>query len=238
MIKIAICDDEPAICGQVESILMNLLDKKSIQYEIDVYHGGTGLCQKLETQCYDLLFLDIELPKQNGIEIGQFIRDVLRNEQLQIAYISSNTNYALELFQFRPINFLVKPLTDEKLKQVLDKYLLLSNQQQQLFTYKKKTDYIKVPLQDIIYFESISRKVMIHTTSYTDIFYDTLDSIYSLVKGNQFLFIHKSTIVNCRYIKKLAYEEVTLWDDTILPISQSRRKDIKKMYLQMQKEAL
>lgn len=238
MIKIAICDDESAICGQLESNLINLLDRKAIKYEIDVYQDGTGLCQKLESQSYDLLFLDIELPERNGIETGRFIRETLQDEQLQIAYISSNTSYALELFEFRPINFLVKPLTEDKIEKVLDKYLLITNQQQQLFTYKKKYDYFKVPLQDIIYFESNGRKVLIHTTSSTDAFYDTLDSIYSQVKGNQFLFIHKSTIVNCRYIKKLSYEDVTLCDGTVLTISQARRKDIKQMYLQIQKEAL
>ena len=238
MIKIAICDDDFAICTQLENILETLMEIEMLEYEIEVYNDGERLCKCLENQTYDLLFLDIELPVHNGIEIGQFIRDTLHNEQLEIAYISSNTTYALDLFDFRPINFLVKPLTQENVRKVLDKYLLISNQKKQLFTYKKKFDYYRIPLQDIIYFESISRKVTVYTTTGSDTFYDTLDAIYPQVKGGHFLFIHKSTIVNCHYITQICYEKVTLCNGVVLPISQARRKDIKAMYLQIQKEAL
>lgn len=238
MIKIAICDDESAICGQLETILINLLNDRAIEYDIDVYCNSEELCQQLNIKDYDLLFLDIELPDQNGIATGRYIRETLGNEQLQIAYISSKTSYAMELFEFRPINFLEKPLTTEMVTKVIDKFLLVSNYSEQLFTYKKSRDYFKIPFTDIIYFESKGRKVTIHMTNGQDTYYDSLENIYPKVKGSHFLFIHKSIIVNYLYIKQLSYEEVTMTDGSMHPISQSRRKDIKTMYMKIRKEVI
>ena len=73
-----------------------------------------------------MLFLDIELPKMNGVAVGQYIRETLKNETIQIAYISSKQEYAMELFEMRPINFLVKPLYEKKIENVIDKFLQLN----------------------------------------------------------------------------------------------------------------
>ena len=64
VIKIAICDDEPQFCSDLERTLIKILDKKCIEYDIDVFYSGVELCEKIETgelpYCYDMLFLDIQ----------------------------------------------------------------------------------------------------------------------------------------------------------------------------------
>ena len=67
-------------------------------------------------------------------------------------------------------------------------------------------------------------------------FYDSLDKVYKKLKAKNFLFIHKSIIVNYNFIRKMAYEEVTLFDGTVLPISQIRRKAIRKMYMEIRRK--
>ncbi len=80
----------------------------------------------MEGTNYDLLFLDIELPQINGVAVGRYIRETIKNEIIQIAYISSKQKYAMELFEMHPINYLVKPLTYEKIAKVIDKFLLIN----------------------------------------------------------------------------------------------------------------
>ena len=60
---------------------------------------------------------------------------------MQIAYISAKTEYAMELFDYRPINFLQKPLDKEKVLKVIDKYMILREQDNYIFSYKKKSNY-------------------------------------------------------------------------------------------------
>ena len=235
MIHIAICDDEQSICSQLENILIDIAGNKIVEFEIETFISGESLCTELQRQKYDLIFLDIELPKISGIDVGKYIRDELKNESVQIAYISAKEGYAMELFEFRPINFLIKPIEKEKVAKVIHQYMVITEQDNHIFEYKKRMEYYKVLMSEIIYLESRNRKVSIYTTNGEDEFYETMENIYNVVKEHEFLFIHKSIIVNYRFIKKISYEEVVMLDGTILPISQSRRPAIKSMYMKIRK---
>lgn len=234
-INIAVCDDESEICSYSESMLISILKELSIDYVIDLFYSGESLCKEL-SKCkneYDLLFLDIEFPTMNGVEIGKYIRETLKNETLHIAYISSKQDYAMDLFDYRPINFLVKPLNRKNFKKVIDKYLIISGQEHHIFTYKKGFKSFRIPMSDIMYFQSENRKVDIITRDSTDTFYDTMEHVYSNVKGQKFLFIHKSTIINYNYISYFDYEHVTMMDGMTFTISQPRRKDIRAKYMEI-----
>lgn len=63
-----------------------------------------------EGACFDIVFLDIELPKISGIDIGKKIRDEMHDETTKIVYISGKDSYAMGLFDVRPLNFLIKPI--------------------------------------------------------------------------------------------------------------------------------
>lgn len=232
--KIAVCDDEQIICSTMYNKLQNLSKSKSVIFEIDCFTSGEELCDEIKHTNYDLLFLDIELPKMNGVAVGQYIRETLKNETIQIAYISSKQEYAMELFEMRPINFLVKPLSDEKIENVIDKFLQLNKIDTETFNFKAGHNYYKIPLSDILYFYSNGRKINIVTSNKEYEFYGSLDNIYSEVKNKKFLFVHKSFLVNFKHINKYQYEKITMSDDKIIPVSQSRRKIVRSMFFELE----
>lgn len=232
--KIAVCDDEQIICSTMYNKLQNLSKSKSVIFEIDCFTSGEELCDEIKHTNYDLLFLDIELPKMNGVAVGQYIRETLKNETIQIAYISSKQEYAMELFEMRPINFLVKPLSNEKIENVIDKFLQLNKIDTETFNFKAGRNYYKIPLSDILYFYSNGRKINIVTSNKEYEFYGSLDNIYSEVKNKKFLFAHKSFLVNFKYIRKYQYEQLTMSDNKIIPVSQSRRKAVRSMFFEFE----
>lgn len=232
--KIAVCDDEQIICSTMYNKLQNLSKSKSVIFEIDCFTSGEELCDEIKHTNYDLLFLDIELPKMNGVAVGQYIRETLKNETIQIAYISSKQEYAMELFEMRPINFLVKPLSDEKIENVIDKFLQLNKIDTETFNFKAGHNYYKIPFSDILYFCSNGRKINIVTLKKEYEFYGSLDNIYSEVKNKKFLFVHKSFLVNFKHINKYQYEQITMSDDKIIPVSQSRRKIVRSMFFELE----
>ena len=234
--KIAICDDEAEICSQLEKILSNLLKKRKVSYDIDVFYSGESLCRELEYQKYDLIFLDIELPGKSGVEIGKDIRENKRDDLVQIAYISSKQEYAMELFDVRPINFLIKPLRKEEAEKVIDVYMKIYGQKTDIFQYKKGYENYKVEVYKIMYFQRDGRKVIMHTIDETVEFYESLEKIYESVKNRGFLFIHKSYLVNYQYIKKIGYTHLVMTDGVELSISQSRRKEIRSQYMKLGEE--
>jgi DNA-binding LytR/AlgR family response regulator len=233
--KIAICDDDINIQFAVEGFLQQIFEEYNLFIEIECFDAGEQLCEAYKKGMFDLVFLDIEYQGKNGVEVGRYIREAIGDETVQIAYISGNTGYAMELFEYRPINFLVKPISKADVKRVVAKYLILSHQRTEKFQYKIGSERHQVALSEIKYFSSRARKVTLHGKEKEEEFYGSLETIYSQLKGKQFLYVHKSFIVNYQSIKKMVYEQVVLYDGTVIPISQSRRSAIRKQFLEIKK---
>lgn len=237
MLRIAICDDEEALCSSFEEMLLRIARERSEQFDIDVFYSGEELYKYIEAgEQFDLILLDIELKMMNGVEVGYKIRNDLQNDITQIVYISGNESYAMELFQVRPLNFLIKPVTYERMQSMMNTAMRIVNKGNQFFEYQFKHASYKVPIKDILYFESENRKINIITTDEVYSFYGTIDEVFKKVKQYNFLDIHKSYLVNYNYIVKFEYRQVTLSNKRILPISQMNRKRIRAMQLQIEKD--
>ena len=78
----------------------------------------------------DILYLDIELFEVSGIDAGIFIRKQMENHTMQIIYISGKQSYAQQLFKVQPMDFLVKPIEEEKIEETLALALRLSGETQ------------------------------------------------------------------------------------------------------------
>ena len=116
MYNIGICDDGKNICSSLEEMILQYAEKINIPVEIKIWYTGEGLCDYLkERQQIDILFLDIELFEMTGIQAGDFIRNRLEDRGMQIIYISGKSSYARELFKTQPMDFLVKPITQQNI---------------------------------------------------------------------------------------------------------------------------
>lgn len=230
MINIAICDDDIYFTAELERILYNLSDQIYDEMRITRCYSGERLAASLRKgRKFDFIFLDIELGDLSGIEVGKIIRDELHNESIMIVFVSGKEEYAMELFSIRPLNFLIKPLNPDKVKEVFFKGLELSNKFEKLFEYKVGFLIKKRYLKNIIYFESYGKEIHIVTTEGTDIFYFTLKRIYEELKNFNFFYCHKSYLVNYYNIKEFYYDKLVMINNVTIPIAQPRRKDIRRM---------
>jgi len=233
---IAICDDEIQIGTLLEKDLIEILDSINIKYEIDVYYTGEDLYNKMESGVhYDLIFLDIEFAQNaiNGVEVGKLIRDAQKNNLVSIVYISWEKNYAMELFDIRPLHFLVKPLNYEKIEKIIRTYLDISGLLSGVFTYKIGHDTFKARVKDIVYLENRERKIIIvFSDGRSEEFYGSLKEVYEeQLKGFDFIFIHASYVVNYDHITKVEYNQLFINNSALpLPISKHRRNDVRENY--------
>lgn len=230
-INIAICDDEIAICNQIEQYITNILTEKEFDFNISIFTSGDSLCDAMKSESYDLIFLDIELPGINGIQTGAFIRNVLHNDKVQIVYISAVQSYAMELFESRPLHFLVKPLSFDDVCSVLHTFLRLFGETEKFFTFKVNGHFHKIAVADILYFESHRRKVTVVTKDAAYDFYDSLKNICQQISSTYFMIVHQSLLVNLNHVMFFEYDRITLSNRTILPVSQSRRSEVRNKYL-------
>lgn len=235
MINIAICDDKVEFSNKLEEILIDIIKGENIQAEIDVFQSGDELLYKLQKNksCYDIIFLDIEMKGLNGLETAKEIRK--EDEITTLIYVTSYKSYAIEAYEVQPFRFLVKPIQREILYDCFIKVYSKIIAGNFYFQYKYEKVYYKVLVSDILYFESEKRIIWIHLKDGTTRkFYDKLNNIEKQMKKEKvdFYRLHKSLLVNSRYITKKAYDYVELMNGRQLDISEERRKEISKLYVQ------
>lgn len=240
MFTIAICDDEVSICSQLENMILDDAKKFPTEPDVEVYSSGEDLFQDLqqrrrfsdgeEAQPVDLLFLDIGLKALDGICIGRKIREELEDENIQIVYISSKKEYAMELFDNRPMNFLLKPLKRDKINQIIEKAMKLANKGRHVFEFYKGKRHFRIPISQIIYFESNKRKIRLVTEKQEYEFYGKLVDVKNKL-GHEFITIHQSHIVHIQYIAMYSYEKITLVSKEELSVSQPYRAAVREALL-------
>ena len=212
---------------EIKKMLHEYAKQNMTEIDVFVWYTGEALCADLGTVCIDLLFLDIELVTTSGIEVGRYIRKEFENHEINIAYISSKSSYAMELFKIRPIDFLIKPIKYEDVAQIIDEAFKISRRKNLIFEYHAKGIYGKVKYNDIICFSSDNKKINIIVTDSVISFNGRLKELLPTLPNN-FIQIHQSYIINLDHLSECTYDTVTMSDDQVFNISQPYRKEVRR----------
>ncbi len=235
MLKIAVVDDECTVASQTERLLIEMCEELHLEAEIDVLGSGEEVVRFLNNDTvYHIIFLDIEMGACSGIDVSRFIREALQDEITQIVYVTGKNGYDRQLFEFRPFGFIEKPVTTEKMREMLSKYVRIYGETQDVFEYKSGHSTYFVKLGDILYFESVDRKVKIKTLTGEEVFYGTIQNVWERAKSKSFFMPHKSYIVNYRHVKSFHPDCMYLVNDERIPVAKGKRRDVAKVQLVME----
>ncbi|MDF2617201.1 MAG: LytTr DNA-binding protein [Sedimentibacter sp.] len=232
MLRIAICDDDKIICQQLEDMLADIEEESNEQFEVEVFYSGEELYRFLKkNNRYNLIFLDIEMRDLNGVEVGKKIRDEMNDETTQIVYISGREDYAMDLFEVRPLNFLIKPVSKSKVEAAVNKAIKILGESKHFYEYKNGNVNFSVPVGDILYFESDGRKVNIILMDDVKVFYGKLSEVEDKLRSQDFIMIHKSYLINFNHVVEYTYDYVKMSNKETLTISQNNRKAVREQLL-------
>lgn len=235
MYRIGICDDDKELCSGLEEQIYHIAGELSLKAEVDVWYSGESILQDLKKGIQlDLIFLDIELAQKNGIAVGKYIRDEMGDMQTHIVYISAMENYAMQLFKVQPLDFLVKPISDGQINEVLLRSIKQRKRSEAFFEFQKGNSVLRISTNDILYFMSMDRKILIVKKDGQEEFYGKLKSIADNLPSD-FMMIHQSYIVNQMYVSEYTYEWLKMMNNTIINISKPYRKDVRAKIKQYQK---
>ncbi len=232
MFSIAICDDESIFCQNLKEKLNKYSFFENNEFELTIYTDYKNLVKDIENLIeYDLLFLDIELGDSDGIEIGKYLRRKFNIKKLEIIYVSGKATYAIDLFKNRPFDFLIKPITDEKLFSVMTSYFKQCDENEYSIIFKFKSILHRVMKDKIMFIKSDKRIITVYSNQKTYICYDKLTNFVNILNDSKFIRIHKSYAVNAEYIEKFSRSDVVLINGIELPISQQYLKKARSEYL-------
>lgn len=226
MISVAICDDIPAAGEAVHGVLSAFGAQNNHNFSIQHFTSGRSLTDRLEIEYFDIIFLDVQLQNESGIDVGREIRQSTLNGASILVFMSVADAPASKIASLAPLEYTLKPVTMESIGQVMAQAVQVVTERNQRFTARTAHKTHHVPLKDILYFESDRRLIHIHTAKESLTCYGKLNEIQSSLRSSQFIRIHHSYLVNFAHIQSYntVQLQVTLPDGRVLPISQSKRK--------------
>jgi len=224
MIRIAIVEDE----AEQRQGILNFAASYAKDYERTVctysYDDGDCLLDDYAPGKFDILLLDIQMKRMNGMEAAERIRKL--DQKVIILFITNMAQYAIQGYGVQAMDFIVKPLFYESFAKKLDRAVeKVLSQNRDLLRIRSLEGMLQLDKNEITCVELVSRKLYIHTREHSYPCNETMQGIEEQLADPGFFRCHAGYLVNLSYIKKIDRSSALLTDREI-PISKHRRRDL------------
>ena len=226
MIEIAVCDDETVIREQIRQFVKNRVPDS----RIEAYAAGEELLAA--NRSFDLVFLDIQMEGLNGMDTARALRT--KKADTILIFVTGLKEYVFEAFDVSAFHYLLKPLEEEKLDEVLERALKEVNRQKaqekkQILIQTRSHNY-NLDQSIIFYLESRGKKVEIHTTKETIEAYASISRLEEQL-GNSFYRCHRGYLVNLAYIVEYRTDRIRLSNGEEVYLAKERYQSFVKAYM-------
>ena len=229
MIKILICDDSPEEVKKLQKLLERYSAEKGAELSISSASAHEDILTALEEQNCDIMFLDIYMEQLNGIDLAKLLRQ--RGNNSRIIFFSSSPDHALEAFGVNAIQYLLKPVSYEKLVNVMEQIQHTVPKARNI-TLEAGRDILNIPINDILYTEGQrnyqrivcrgGREERVRMSS---------SALYELLaEAENMLRVGASFIVNIDHIERLTTTEILLFEGVRIPVPRSGYPELRKAY--------
>lgn len=236
--RFAVVDDESYVLEQLPQLIRGLMQGMNI--EIECFHSGSELLTAYNTQKFDALFLDIDMPEVSGFDLAEQLR--LQYDNIPIVYVTGRDDLITTAFRYKPIGFVRKQRIDIELPFAVTSILSELSRKKSSVTVTEirsaggKTHTVLI--SNIIYIESSKHYLYIHLTDETQLTVRGMLSDYLNQSGfENFVQINSGIIVNLEHTN-LSKDQVILDDSSVLFISRRKLAEVKKAYLKYVKKVL
>jgi DNA-binding LytR/AlgR family response regulator len=234
MLQIAVCDDNIDELSNMVQLINLYRSSKHLNCEYAVFPNGFDLISALEKgKRFDIYCLDIIMPGFSGIDVAKELRAF--DKTAPILFFTSSPEFALESYSVKAINYVLKPITKEKLFFTFDEMLEQINveKDEDAIIVKSNEGIQKILIANLVFAEVIGRNVLYHLLSgkvieCTEPFSAACEN---LLKYKCFIRTHRSYIVNMQYVDTIDNHQVTLQTHFTIPIAQGKTREIKESYL-------
>lgn len=221
-LKIAICDDDLYDLNSEYEIISKVLKEENIDNTIDLYTSSDKLLTS--NKHYNLVFLDIEMNGQNGIELAENIRKL--DNKCFVFFVTNHEAYLDDAFNQHAFRFWLKPIQHHKLVYGIKSVIKELEESEQYIIVHNNTKDIKIYVQNIIYIYAYGNKVHIVTTKGEIETSNLYRDVYGkLKKYNFFCESQRAYCINFRYVKNYNKDRVYCGNkDKTYEVYISRRK--------------
>ena len=221
-----IVDDEP----MAREILISFVEKTPNLNLIASCKNAVEALQIAQNNLVDLFFLDINMPEITGLSLAKII-----NKKSHIIFTTAYREYAVDGFDLQATDYLLKPISFDRFLQAIQRITQKDQvQQSKIVQTENNKDFIfvrverkmvKVNFSDILYIESLSDYIKIHTQKETFITRETISNIETKLPNTNFIRVHRSFIVSLSKISSYTTETIEI-ENKAIPISRSYKDSV------------
>lgn len=234
MIKIAFCDDEMEVLHQMNE----LLDRYRVERNEDITYAAFQSPFELLTEIEkgirpDILFLDVVMPGQNGMDVAKEIRQYDTN--MKIIFLTSSPEFAVESYSVGAYFYQLKPIWEESFFRLMDAVLAeCEKKKKNSLILRSKDGITRIDLQQLEYCEVLGRKLLFHLENGAVLeSAGSLDDLAGqLMQYSNFFRPHRSFLVNMEYIQNISSRSIKMVNDAEIPIPHGKCSEIKNTYME------
>ena len=229
MLRIAICDDNRADVERLETVLDELCCY-SVYY--DVYFEARELIEyiALHRVNYHLYIFDIEMPDMTGLELAKEIRQ--RGSKALFVFLTGYSQYVMDVFDVFTFAYIQKPVTIEKLDQVLSRAVHYLEMVKHDFVFHFRKNQFRISCGDILYIEKKGRQAVIHTITENFKTNMTVSEIWKQLDSRVFIHIHVSYIVNMEHLRSIERDEAVMDNGERLLVARAHMQELKEKHME------
>ena len=234
MIHIAICDDSKQERQILAALFKRYQELHATPLQIHIFQNGFSLLDAIDQgKRFDITILDIIMPGENGIEIARNIR--ASGTDTEIIFLTSSPEYAVDSYEVKAQNYLLKPVTEEKFFASIDSILAELDEKDtaSFIIYTTEKQYSRIRVSSLVYGEVTHRTITLHLADQTMIsaimtFTEFLDILKAYP---DFIYPHRSYAVNMHYIQYVTKSDIILTDGQKIPLSRNNYTKISEQFL-------
>ena len=227
MLKIAICDDEKIFLQKIGKLVLDYVNKNNINIEVQYFLSGEELLGVKDS--YDIIFLDVEMPKVSGIEVGYQLKK--RNNQAKIILVTSHNEVYKTGYKIDAFRFVTKPIDKEELFEAIESAIsAMIGQNRVLLSTNGAKQSVKQ--KDIIYVLADGSQTILFTKNMSYRSEKTLEYWGEELDKRLFVRTHRSYLINMSVIVSFTKNEISIETGEKIPISRRKYNDFRKKYIE------
>jgi hypothetical protein len=234
LIHIAICDDSKQERQILAALFKRYQELHATPLQIHIFQNGFSLLDAIDQgKRFDITILDILMPGENGIEIARNIR--ASGADTEIIFLTSSPEYAVDSYEVKAQNYLLKPVTEEKFFASIDSILAELDEKDtaSFIIYTTEKQYSRIRVSSLVYGEVTHRTITLHLADQTMISaVMTFTEFQDILKAYpDFIYPHRSYAVNMNYIQYVTKSDIILTDGQKIPLSRNNYMKISEQFL-------
>lgn len=233
MFRIAIVDDDKAALSIVSGALDSFFKGKNMEYSIFSFSNPLNYSATIKEEEINLVFLDIDMPEKNGLDVAKETLSV--NKNAQIIFLSQREDLVFDCLAIHPFGFIRKSNLINDFSLMMNQFynsFLSNNENEDRIEFVEKNRTLSFRVSEIVYISSNRNyQDIITRDNKTETIRVSLAVLEEKLKKHGFIRVHKCCLVNQSYIRSILNEEIRLTNGKTIPLSRKRKEEVMKEYL-------